>query len=182
MQDASNVSGIPDDELMTRVGQGDLASFETLVSRYEKRILNFARQMVRDPATAEDILQQTFLNLFENAKSYRPAGKFPTFLFRIARNLCLNEMTKKKPAPTSLPERAGVGDDPAALAETTEEIARLRKGLAALPPRDREIIWLRIYEGMPYGQISELIGVKEDAARARMHYALQVLSRKVRKK
>jgi RNA polymerase sigma-70 factor (ECF subfamily) len=172
-------SRIPDEELMGRVGRGDLEAFEELVRRYGKRVLNFANQFVRDRAAAEDLHQQTFLKLFEAAASYKPTGSFPAYLFRIARNLSLNEIARRRPQPAPLSERASGEPAPPAQLQAREESDRVRRTLESLPPRDREIIWLRTYEKMSYREISELTGVKEDTARSRMRYALRLLEKRL---
>jgi len=168
-----------DDSLMARVAKGDSIAFEALLTRYDRRILNFANHIVRNRATAEDILQGTFLRLFENAKTYRPSGTFSTFLFRIARNLSLNELAKTKPTGTITSDPSSSRDDPGVLALASEEARHLRRALQGLADQDREIVWLRVYEKMSYREISDVTGLKENTARSRMRHALTHLSRRL---
>jgi len=171
-----------DDRLMVLTAGGDLPAFEELLRRYEKRVLNYAYRILADAGAAEDVLQQTFLNLFESAGTYTPEGKFPAYLFRIARNLSLNESARQRPktAPDLRPLRTEA--DPAGYAVAREERDRVRKAVASLGDKDREIVWLRVYQKMPYKQIAELVGIKEDTARSRMRYALEALARVLAKK
>ncbi|MHC4779340.1 MAG: RNA polymerase sigma factor [Planctomycetota bacterium] len=166
-----------DEILMNRVARGDAGAFETLLLRYENRVLNFANQLVRNRTTAEDIVQTTFLRLFQSAPRYKPAGKFVGYLFRIARNLALNELAKKRPGGGLEQEPSSSKYDPASRALSAEEDSRVRGALENLSPADREIVWLRIYEKMPYREIAELTGTREGAARSRMRYALEDLAR-----
>src|SRR5262245_33889399 len=75
---------------MTAYQRGELAAFSELVARHEKPLWNFLRRLVNDPATAEDLLQETFMRVVKSAGSWKPEAKFSTWLFTIARNLCVD--------------------------------------------------------------------------------------------
>src|SRR3954468_9779221 len=79
-----------DEALMAAYQKGDLGAFAELVSRHERRLWNFLRRFVRDPAAAEDLLQEVFLRVVRSAPEWRPTAKGTTWLFTIARNLCVD--------------------------------------------------------------------------------------------
>src|SRR5436190_15666734 len=77
-----------DEALMSAYQKGDLGAFAELVSRHEKRLWNFLRRFVRDPASAEDLLQEVFLRMIKSAPEWQATAKVSTWLYTIARNLC----------------------------------------------------------------------------------------------
>lgn len=173
---------ITDETLMARLAAGDSGAFETLLRRHADRVHRFANTMLRDAAAADDAVQQTFLRLLQNAASWKPTGPLPAYLLRITRNLCLNEITRRRPREHADLDPASEDHDPARIAEDREEAGRVRAALDALAPRDREILWLRVYEKLSYREISEITGIQEDSARSRMRYALNALSALLGKK
>src|SRR5579862_4677236 len=81
-----------DVQLMLGVKAGDEVSFELLLQKYRRPMVNFLYRMVRDSATAEDLAQEVFLRVYRARKQYTPSAKFTTWLFRIATNLALNSV------------------------------------------------------------------------------------------
>src|SRR3990172_557932 len=90
----------PDAALMLRVKQGDRAAFATLVEKYQQPVMNFIRRTLRDETEAEDLAQNVFLQVYKSASRYVSTAKFSTWLFTIARNLCLNEIRRRSRHPT----------------------------------------------------------------------------------
>ena len=146
----------PDAALMLRVKQGDTDAFAMLVDRYKQPVLNLAYRMLRDATEAEDLAQAVFVQVFKSAGRYEVASKFSTWLFTIARNLCLNEIRRRSRHPvdsmdTPHPEQ---GDQPLHQFEdkkTASPPERLLNGeleqkideaLAALPENQRLAILL----------------------------------------
>ena len=89
----------PDAALMMRVKQGDMAAFAELVDKYKQPVMNLACRMLHDPTEAEDLAQNVFLQVFKSAHRYAVSSKFSTWLFTIARNLCLNEIRRRSRHP-----------------------------------------------------------------------------------
>src|SRR6202162_4258979 len=81
-----------DVQLMLDVKAGEDASFDLLLQKYRRPLVNFLYRMVRDTATAEDLAQEVFLRVYRARKQYSPSAKFTTWLFRIATNLALNSV------------------------------------------------------------------------------------------
>src|SRR5580765_2204149 len=89
----------PDAILMLRVKQGDMAAFSGLVDKYKQPVINLAYRTLRDATEAEDLAQNVFIQAFKSAKRYEATAKFSTWLFTIARNLCLNEIRRRARHP-----------------------------------------------------------------------------------
>ena len=85
----------PDTLLMLRVRQGDRDAFTDLVERWKQPVIGFIYRTLPDPDEAEDLAQATFIQLWKTAGRYQPTARFSTFLFTIARNLCLNEIRRR---------------------------------------------------------------------------------------
>ena len=89
----------PDAVLMLRVKRGDLEAFEALVEKYKQPIVNLMFRMLHDLEEAEDLAQNVFLRVYQSANRYEAKAKFSTWLFTIARHLCLNEIRRRSRHP-----------------------------------------------------------------------------------
>src|ERR1700678_2933191 len=89
----------PDAALMLRVKRGDRAAFAELVDKYKQPVMNFIYRSLRDETEAEDLAQNVFLQVYKSRSRYKQTAKFSTWLFTIARNLCLNELRRRSRHP-----------------------------------------------------------------------------------
>ena len=89
----------PDAALMILVKQGDSRAFAELVDKYKQPVMNLAYRMLRDATEAEDLAQNVFVQVYKSARRYEASSKFSTWLFTIARNLCLNEIRRRSRHP-----------------------------------------------------------------------------------
>src|ERR1700677_1577612 len=102
----------PDAALMLRVKRGDRAAFAELVDKYKQPVMNFIFRSLRDEAEAEDLAQNVFLQVYKSRSRYERTAKFSTWLFTIARNLCLNEIRRRSRHPAeSLEETRSENED-----------------------------------------------------------------------
>src|SRR5215472_10803019 len=102
----------PDAVLMLRVKRGDRAAFAELVEKYKQPVMNLVYRTLHDEAEAEDLAQNVFLQVYKSAKRYESRAKFSTWLFTIARNLCLNEIRRRSRHPAdSLEETHSESED-----------------------------------------------------------------------
>src|SRR6266404_7358359 len=102
----------PDAALMLRVKQGDMGAFAVLVDKYKQPIMNLAYRMLRDATESEDLAQNVFVQVHRSAHRYHVASKFSTWVFTIARNLCLNEIRRRSRHPADSMDAGGLeGDD-----------------------------------------------------------------------
>src|SRR5438270_13456946 len=102
----------PDAALMLRVREGDREAFAELVDKYKQPVMNLAYRTLRDATEAEDLAQHVFLQVYKSAHRYEISAKFSTWLFTIARNLCLNEIRRRSRHPAdSLDQHFAEDDD-----------------------------------------------------------------------
>ncbi|HEX8342837.1 MAG TPA: sigma-70 family RNA polymerase sigma factor [Tepidisphaeraceae bacterium] len=180
-----------DEELMRRTAAGDKQAFALLYERYSQPILSFLYRMLGNVEDVESIGQEVFLRAFRFAGTYRYPQKFSTWLFTIARNLAINNARRKKRSPvrsfTSLKiENADLSGDPDVVAaratddlEEREEIARVLRAMDDLPPEQKEVILLGIFQDLSYAEMEAVTGAKAVTLRSRMFHAMKKLGRMV---
>ncbi len=188
--------GTSDEQLMLAFKSGDARAFATLVTRHRQPVFNFILRFVGQRQRAEDLLQETWLKVVRNSSDYQPKARFTTWVFTIARNLCVDQARKDSYRHTeSLDAPVGpAGDDGKALGELLPDDAghapdraahnvRLRplieRALAGLPSEQREVFLLREYHGIGFKEIAEVTGVNENTVKSRMRYALEGLRKKL---
>jgi RNA polymerase sigma-70 factor (ECF subfamily) len=183
-----------DEELLASYQQGDAGAFERLLRRHRGPLLTFLVRMLGDRERAEDLAQETFMRLVRGAAGWQEKARFKTWLYTIARNLCVDQSRRDKFRRTeSLDARApgdgqADGDGPALIEQVAggeagpergAESARLRpvlaRALAALPEEQREVFVLREQAGVPFKEIAVMVGVNENTVKSRMRYALEGL-------
>ena len=169
-----------DAALMLRVQRGDLAAFETLVETYRQPVFNFVQRTIRNPDDTDDLAQQVFIQAWKAAGRYRATARFSTWLFTIARNLCLNELRRRGRHPTDSLDapletddgprpRELPGSDPAPVTGDVllgELEARIEEALADLPEVQRSAILLFRDQDLPYDEIARLLGVSVSATKS----------------
>src|SRR5258707_12398051 len=102
----------PDAAIMLRVKRGDSVAFAELVEKYKQPVMNLIYRILRDATEAEDLAQNVFVQVYKSAHRYEVSAKFSTWLFTIARNLCLNEIRRRTRHPAdSLEATFGDNDD-----------------------------------------------------------------------
>src|SRR5262245_35754082 len=101
----------PDAALMLRVKRGDMQAFEELVDKYKQPVINLIYRTLNDLTEAEDLSQNVFVQVYKSAHRYEVSAKFSTWLFTIARNLCLNEIRRRSRHPADSLDAAISGND-----------------------------------------------------------------------
>jgi RNA polymerase sigma-70 factor (ECF subfamily) len=179
-----------DEEAMLRVKtHDDHREFARLVERWEAPIRRLCARMLGDLHRAEDIKQETFLRLFEKRRAYEPKARFSTYLWRIAINLCQDELRRRNRSKESLRDSSGAEAEgeweeraadipgPDLRAANLEEGELVRRALAQLPEIYRTVLVLRHYEDLKLTQIAEVLEIPEGTVNSRMAEALSQLSR-----
>jgi RNA polymerase sigma-70 factor (ECF subfamily) len=184
-----------DEQLMWRVKlDDDPQAFAGLVARWEKPIRRLCERMTGDPHRAEDLTQMAFARVFARRADWQPVGRFSTFLWRVALNLCHDESRKiSRRGECSLdaleeeengnvwPVFTGEGDPgPDALTDARERGELVRQALQKLAPQHREVVVLRHYERLKFHEIGSLLGIPEGTVKSRMAEALTHLGRLLR--
>jgi len=181
-----------DEDLMVLYAdEGDTDAFEILVDRHEKPVFNFVLKRCGDRQEAEELLQETFLRVVRSAETYEPKAKFTTWLYTIARNLCIDRARKEK-GHTEVSLDNPIGDDPddetfvdqmadegATSASVDHDRRRfrekLKEALDALPEKQREVFVLREFSELKYREIADVVDAAVPTVKSRMRYALKAL-------
>ena len=174
---------------------GDARALTALVGRHRRAVYNFILRYVGQRQRAEDLLQETWLKVVRGSGDYQPKARFTTWVYTIARNLCVDSARKESYRQTdSLDAPAGADCDGRELSERLPDEAtvapdraadniRLRplltQALMALPLEQREVFLLREYHGVGFKEIAEVTGVNENTVKSRMRYALEGLRRQL---
>ncbi len=184
------VDSISDDELMARAAQGDEEAFDLVHARHRDRVFRIAYRCVGQRQLAEDITQETFLQVFRHLGRYQPMGQAVAWLARIAVNLSRNALRRRRDpwsqeessedGESRLERVADTGASPVDRAASSERDALVRAAIAELPREYREVLVLCSLEGLSYREaagalnISEkLVGVRLFRGRDRLRALLQ---------
>jgi len=147
--------------LMRRVADRDIAAYRELVDANLPRIARFAERFLGNAAEAEDVAQETFLKLWTAASSFTPQAKPSTWLFRIAHNLCIDRIRKRR-VEAPLSEQSGA-DRPSGLFARKRTSEAVQRALAELPERQRGAITLVHYEGLSGDEAAGVLEISVDA-------------------
>jgi RNA polymerase sigma-70 factor (ECF subfamily) len=181
-----------DEILMVRYQRGERKAFVELVRRHNRPIYNFVLRQLRVPSVAEDVTQDVFMRLVQNAAEFKHEARFLTWLYTIARNLCIDQLRKlshRRHASLDQPQLEQsdaplLGDtvadpNPQGSAERGALSAEVRssivKAVDSLPDDQREVFLLREVANLPFREIAEITGVGENTVKSRMRYALDRL-------
>lgn len=184
----------PDAALMTRVTQGDQRAFEELVEKYKQPVFNMIYRTLPDAAEAEDLAQAVFVQVYKSSARYRVEAKFTTWLFTIARNLCLNELRRRSRHPADSLDAASEteNDSPGQQFEDVrsmaapdqlvqeELIAKVSEALKELPENQRTAILLYQEQEKSYDEISEILGTSLSATKSLIHRARETLKQRLK--
>lgn len=176
---------------MVRFQGGDRGAFAVLVRRHQRPLFNFALRQLGSGTAAEEVVQDTFVRVVKNVGDFKHAARFTTWLYTIARNLCVDEARKRthrRHASLDQPRRAGDDEGPTLGEQTgdrgpsaerkaaaTEIGERVVKALEGLPDEQREVFLMREVSGLAFKDIAEIVGVPENTIKSRMRYALERL-------
>jgi len=179
----------PDAVLMLRVKRGDRTAFTELVQKYQQPVMNFIYRTLRDETEAEDLAQNVFLQVYKSRARYRQTAKFSTWLFTIARNLCLNELRRRSRHPAESLEETHPDnedqprlqiEDHAALSPSEKllqgELSRkIADAVAGLPENQRSAILLCRQEDLSYEEMATILGCSLSATKSLIHRGRETL-------
>lgn len=166
----------PDRDDAARLRRGDTDGLAGLMQRHEERLFRYLLRLTGDGPMAEDVFQQTWVQVAERISRYDARRPFAPWLFTVARNLALDQLRRLRPA--SLEETGepsapgGAGDDPFARAVAAERGSWLVDAIAALGPLDREVLSLRFEGELELLELASTLGVPVPTAKARLYRAL----------
>ncbi|MBL0218508.1 MAG: sigma-70 family RNA polymerase sigma factor [Myxococcales bacterium] len=167
----------PDRELADRFQQGDRAAFDQLVKRHQKGVYRIVRRYVRSDADAADVSQQAFVRAFKGLMAFRGAASVRSWLYRIGINCALSWLRDhRREQPAEIAEDALTEDhaSPGRLLDG-ERSVRLRDAIAKLPPKQKLVLELRVFDDLAFKEVAELAECSENTAKVNFHYAVKRL-------
>lgn len=180
----------PDRELVDRWQAGDESAFEVLIRRHERRVFGLLLRMLGNVQDAEDVTQETFLNLHRHGHRFRSQARFSTFLYRVAVNAALNRrrslgrrrarieaLSRRQDAGDDLPEAPRGPEDAAAGGQIQE---RVQREILTLPPHLRLPLVLFDIEGLSYADVAGALRLPEGTVKSRIHRARHALRERLR--
>jgi RNA polymerase sigma-70 factor (ECF subfamily) len=176
----------PDRELVERARAGERAAFDQLVARYQRRLLRLVLRLLRDPAEAEDVVQETFLKAYRALPRFRGEAAFYTWLYRIALNGARNAILRRRQrsAPAPLPSRAPAAapeiGTPESMLLSKQVMLAVDAAMEALPLELRTAIVLREIEGLSYEEIGQIMECPLGTVRSRIFRAREAIARRLR--
>lgn len=177
----------PDEDLIRAFKNGELDAFTMLVRRHQNALINFFYHLCYDRMTAEDLTQEVFVRLYTHLDRYEPRTKFTSFLFKVARNLWIDQIRKNNPQPRAVSMDAAVHDDPqetfrdridarepspAEVAARMETVDALHRAIQRLPEEHRMVVILSEIHGLRYEEIGEILNIPVGTVKSRMHNAI----------
>jgi len=184
-----------DDELMIRLQGGEAAAFDALVDRHQAALLGFFRRQIRDLQLAEDLTQETLLKVYHQSWDYLPLGRFRGWLFRLARNLLIDDVRRRSHDALLRAVRAGASrtedDDPVAHAAAElappdaglqrDELLQLVEELLAEIDEEQRLTFILHHQvGLPLQEVADIMETPEATTKSRLRLAREKLAEKLR--
>lgn len=183
-----------DEDLLARLRDGERDVFGPLVRRYERELFGYLRRYVGDDDLADDVFQNTFVQVFLKIQQYEPGRPARPWLYAIATNQAIDALRRRnrrhadRPADTvAAPDEEGEprplfellpapGESPAQAAEQSEERRRVRAAVDRLPELLRQAVLLVYFQGMKYQDAADALGIPVGTVKSRLHAALTKLT------
>jgi len=184
----------PDAALMLRVKQGDSDAFAELVEKYKQPVMNVVYRMLRDATEAEDVAQNVLVQVHRAAHRYQASSRFVTWLFTIARNLCLNEIRRRNRHPADSMDAPHPEQEDAPWHQYEDKAAftapehllhgeleeKIDQAVAELPENQRLAILLCRQNELSYEEIAKVLGCSLPATKSLIHRGREVLKEKLK--
>jgi len=157
------------ESLIERVIEGEKAWFEQIVKHYQKSLYKYIRYLTNSSNDVEDIMQDVFIRVYDNLEKYQLGTSFNRWIYKITYNHTMNELKKKNRRKVVLYDR--IPDLPDVRVEDTGISSKTKKILFQLTLKERNLLYLRIYEEMSYKKMSEILNKSEVSLRKKYERA-----------
>ena len=184
---------VSDEELLLEYrDHGNRPAFEELVHRYEKELFGYLRNYLGDPEMAEDVFQQTFLQIYLKCDQFEPERKLRPWLYAVATNQAIDHQRRfGRHRMASLDRRMGKDEEsdtgafvevfdsqrrgPVEESENIEQANEIRRAVDSLPEQTRQVVLLVYFQGLKYREAAHVLGVPVGTVKSRLHVAIQKL-------
>lgn len=165
-----------DAELVSRFRDGDRAAFDELVRRYQRPIYHLALRYVKNGDDAKDVAQRAFVRAFQGVGRLRGEASFKSWLYKIAVNLALNHVRDRaRLRPVLDTDDVAIDAVGSARLDDAETRRAVRDALEDLPPKQRLVLELRVFDELPFREVAAAAGCTENAAKVSFHHAVTKL-------
>jgi len=186
-----NLNSLTDEELALRYVAGNNRAFDELLRRNQSQLFTYILFVVRDRHVADDVFQETFVRAISKLQNnaYRANGKFGGWLTRIAHNVMIDLFRSQKhkniisiedDTLTQLSARALLANNIEAECINAQVLTDVKRMVDLLPPVQREVVFMRFYQQMPFKEIAERTNVSINTSLGRLHYAIRNLRKMAR--
>ena len=173
---------VQDEALMQRYQQGDADAFTQLYQRHRPGLFRYLLRSCGDPAVAEEIYQDVWIEVINARLRYQPSAAFGAWLYRIGRNKMIDHLRRAGHPATPGHNEAAVELHPAPpcqvpdlQTQSDQTLSRFRAAMQVLPAEQREAFMLRHERGFGVAEIAEITGVSRETAKSRLRYAMSKL-------
>lgn len=164
-------------DLLRRFALGEIDAFEMLVQQFQGDIYAWIVRIVRDAGVAEDLTVETLLRVYQAHHRFRPDGNFAAWARRIATNLALDHVRRKRPEQSLLTEPAGVPPPDRLLQRETRE--KIQEAFRRLPAKLQVAATLALVEEQSYDEIADALGISVGAVKLRVFRAIRILRKRL---
>jgi RNA polymerase sigma-70 factor (ECF subfamily) len=184
---------VSSEDLMARIAKGDNDAFEILANRHQTSVLNLIYRFIGDRTQAKDLAQEVFIRVWQAAKTYKPEAKFTTWIYRIATNVCFNELKSARRRRWFQFLRFGDQHEetiedtfvdgspsPEDLLLAKERSRQISDALQSLPENQRMALVLKRYDDLSYQEIAQILGCSVSAVESLLVRAKKTLQEKLK--
>ncbi|HEU4359144.1 MAG TPA: sigma-70 family RNA polymerase sigma factor [Xanthobacteraceae bacterium] len=168
-----------DEVLIGRIANGDRLAMQVLYARYHVRVFRFVVRLVRDEATAEDLISEVFLDVWRQAGRFEGRSTVSTWMLAIARFKAISALRRRSDEELDEDAAGAIedpSDDPATALEKKDKSVVIRKCLMGLSAEHREIVDLVYYHEKSVEEVADIVGIPVNTVKTRMFYARKRLA------
>lgn len=172
-----------DDVLIAQALKGKKSAWIALVKRYEKGLYNYALRMVNNQADAMDLMQDTFVAVFKNLKTFRGDSPFKGWLFKVAHYRCLEFYRRKRPMSSidEVPEQESIDGElcPEQALFSVQQSSELVNAMSSLPVKQKLVVELKFFQQCTFEDIAHQLGISKNTAKSQLYSGLEKLKAKL---
>lgn len=193
MSDTTRQPPDSDEQLLTRLRAGERELFGTLVRRYERELFGYLRRYLGDDDLADDVFQNTFVQVYRKIKQYEPGRPARPWLYAIATNQAIDALRRRnrradqRADAVTAPDEEGQarplfellpasGDAPPDAADRTEQRELVRAAVERLPDLLKQVVLLAYFQGLKYRDVADALDIPVGTVKSRLHAALAKLT------
>ncbi len=172
---------LDDRELVRAFARGEVAAFEEIMKRHRRMVYFAALRVTGTHHDADEAAQKAFISVYRNLHRFEHASALKTWIFRIAINTAKNQVRdrSRREGDELVDRHADASAGAPERIEAEQQRQRVRRAVETLPPRQREVVELRIEHELPFAEVAEVLGCSVNTAKVNFHHAVKALRRKL---